>query len=58
MSQPEAEIEEIERKREELEATIRRVGDARASGLDGDGVVALALRQAVDACAANRPSPA
>jgi diguanylate cyclase (GGDEF)-like protein len=52
-SQLEAQIEEIERKREELEATIRRVGDALATGLDRDGVVALAVRQAVDACAAD-----
>jgi diguanylate cyclase (GGDEF)-like protein len=52
-SQLEATIEEIERKREELEATIRRVGDALATGLDRDGVVALAVRQAVDACAAD-----
>jgi diguanylate cyclase (GGDEF)-like protein len=51
-SQLETKIEEIERKREELEATIRRVGDALATGLDRDGVVALAVRQAVDACAA------
>jgi diguanylate cyclase (GGDEF)-like protein len=51
-SQLEAKIEEIERKREELEATIRRVGDALATGLDRDGVVALAVRQAVDACGA------
>ncbi|HEV3377409.1 MAG TPA: HAMP domain-containing protein, partial [Thermoleophilaceae bacterium] len=49
-SQLETKIEEIERKREELEATIRRVGDALATGLDRDGVVALAVRQAVDAC--------
>ena len=52
-SQLEAKIEEIERKREELEATIRRVGDALATGLDRDGVVALAVRQAVDACGAD-----
>jgi len=51
-SQLESKIEEIERKREELEATIRRVGDALATGLDRDGVVVLAVRQAVDACAA------
>jgi diguanylate cyclase (GGDEF)-like protein len=49
-SQLQAKIEEIERKREELEATIRRVGDALATGLDRDGVIALAVRQAVDAC--------
>jgi diguanylate cyclase (GGDEF)-like protein len=51
-AQLEAKIEEIEWKREELEATIRRVGDALATGLDRDGVVALAVRQAVDACGA------
>ncbi len=48
--QLEAKIEEVERKRQELEETIRRVGDALATGLDRDGVVALAVRQAVDAC--------
>ena len=51
-SQLEAKIEEIERKRQELEETIRRVGDALATGLDRDGVVALAVRPAVDACEA------
>ena len=51
-SQLEATIEEIERKRQELEQTIRRVGDALATGVDRDGVVELAVRQAVDACAA------
>ena len=50
--QLEAKIEEVERKRQELEETIRRVGDALATGLDRDGVVALAVRQAVDACEA------
>ena len=49
-SQLQTKIEENERKREELEATIRRVGDALATGLDRDGVIALAVRQAVDAC--------
>jgi diguanylate cyclase (GGDEF)-like protein len=48
--QLEAKIEEVERNREELAETIRRVGDALATGLDRDGVVALAVRQAVDAC--------
>jgi diguanylate cyclase (GGDEF)-like protein len=43
-------MEEAERKREELADTIRRVGDALATGVDRDGVVALAVRQAVDAC--------
>jgi diguanylate cyclase (GGDEF)-like protein len=50
--QLEAKIDEVERKRQELEETIRRVGDALATGLDRDGVVALAVRQAVDACEA------
>ena len=36
----------------ELEETIRRVGDALATGLDRNGVVELAVRQAVDACEA------
>jgi diguanylate cyclase (GGDEF)-like protein len=48
--QLEAKIDEVERKRGELAETIRRVGDALATGLDRDGVVALAVRQAVDAC--------
>jgi diguanylate cyclase (GGDEF)-like protein len=51
-AQIQANIEEIERKRQELAETIRRVGDALATGLDRDGVVALAVRQAVDACQA------
>jgi methyl-accepting chemotaxis protein len=51
--QLEAKIEEVERKRQELEETIRRVGDALATGLDRDGLVALAVRQAVDACDAD-----
>jgi diguanylate cyclase (GGDEF)-like protein len=52
-SQLEAKIDEVERKRKELEETIRRVGDALATGLDRNGVVALAVRQAVDACGAD-----
>ena len=48
--QLEAKIDEVERKREELAETIRRVGDALATGLDRHGVVALAVRQAVDGC--------
>ena len=50
--QLETKMEELERKRQELEETIRRVGDALATGLDRHGVVALAVRQAVDACGA------
>jgi diguanylate cyclase (GGDEF)-like protein len=48
-----AKIEEVERKREELEETIRRVGDAFATGLDRQGVVELAVKTAVDACEAD-----
>jgi len=43
-------IEEVHRQRGELTEAIRRVGDALAMGLDRDGVVALAVRTAVDAC--------
>ncbi len=50
--QLEEKMEEVERKRQELAETIRRVGDALATGIDRDGVVALAVRQAVDACEA------
>ena len=52
-AQLEAKMEEVERKRQELAETIRRVGDALATGLDRHGVVALAVRQAVDACDAD-----
>jgi diguanylate cyclase (GGDEF)-like protein len=45
-------IEEVHRQRGELTEAIRRVGDALAMGLDRDGVVALAVRTAVDACEA------
>jgi diguanylate cyclase (GGDEF)-like protein len=51
--QLEAKIEELGRKREELEETIRRVGDAFATGLDRQGVVELAVQTAVDACEAD-----
>jgi hypothetical protein len=51
--QLEAKIEEVERKRQELEETIRRVGDALATGLDRDGLVGLAMRTALDACNAD-----
>ncbi|HEY1275972.1 MAG TPA: diguanylate cyclase [Thermoleophilaceae bacterium] len=52
-NQLEAKIEEVERKREELEETIRRVGDALATGLERQGVVELAVRTSVDACEAD-----
>jgi diguanylate cyclase (GGDEF)-like protein len=45
-----AKIDEVQRKRGELEETIRRVGAAFASGLDRQGVVELAVETAVDAC--------
>ena len=45
-------IEEVKRQRGELSEAIRRVGDALAMGLDRSGVVALAVRTAVDACEA------
>jgi diguanylate cyclase (GGDEF)-like protein len=47
-----AKIDEVERKRRELEETIRRVGAAFASGLDRQGIVELAVATAVDACEA------
>jgi diguanylate cyclase (GGDEF)-like protein len=50
--QLEAKIAEVERKRRELEDTIRRVGVAFASGLDRQGIVNLAVATAVDACSA------
>jgi diguanylate cyclase (GGDEF)-like protein len=46
-------IDEVERKRRELEDTIRRIGEAFASGLDRQGVVELMVRTAVDACSAD-----
>jgi diguanylate cyclase (GGDEF)-like protein len=48
-----AKIEEVNRKRRELEETIRRVGDAFATGLDRQGVVELAAETALDACEAD-----
>jgi diguanylate cyclase (GGDEF)-like protein len=45
-------IEEVKRQRGELGEAIRRVGDALATGLDRNGVVALAVHTAVDACEA------
>ncbi|MBV9212170.1 MAG: diguanylate cyclase [Actinobacteria bacterium] len=46
-------IDEVSRKRHELEDTIRRVGEAFAAGLDRGGIVNLAVRTAVDACEAD-----
>ena len=47
-----AQIGEVERKRAELEETIRRVGEAFAAGLDREGIVKLTVRTAVEACEA------
>jgi diguanylate cyclase (GGDEF)-like protein len=47
-----AKIDEVERKRRELEETIRRVGEAFASGLDPQQVAAITVQSAVDACEA------
>ncbi|HEX8744578.1 MAG TPA: diguanylate cyclase [Thermoleophilaceae bacterium] len=51
-SQLAGKIEEVERKRSELEGTIRRVGDAFATGLDREAMVNLVVRTAVEACEA------
>jgi diguanylate cyclase (GGDEF)-like protein len=48
----EAHIAEIQAKREELELAIRRVGEAVGAGLDREGVVALVVRTAIEACGA------
>jgi diguanylate cyclase (GGDEF)-like protein len=45
-------IEEIQRKRKELEEAIRRVGQAVGAGLDREGVVALVVRTVIEACGA------
>jgi diguanylate cyclase (GGDEF)-like protein len=47
-----AKIDEVERKRLELEETIRRVGDAFASGLNPQQVAELTVQSALDACEA------
>jgi diguanylate cyclase (GGDEF)-like protein len=52
-AQLESKIDEVERKRAELEETIRRVGDALATGLERQGVIDLAVRQAVEGCNAD-----
>jgi diguanylate cyclase (GGDEF)-like protein len=48
----ETHIDEIQRKREELEEAIRRVGQAIGAGLDREGVVALVVQTAIEACGA------
>jgi diguanylate cyclase (GGDEF)-like protein len=46
-------IDEVQRKRSELEDTIRRVGEAFAAGLDREETVNIAVRTAVEACEAD-----
>src|SRR3954471_1267248 len=46
-------IQEVQRKRGELEETIRRVGEAFAAGLDRQEMVNIAVRTAVEACEAD-----
>jgi diguanylate cyclase (GGDEF)-like protein len=50
--QLESKIEEVQRKRGELEETIRRVGEAFAASLDRQEMVNIAVRTAVEACQA------
>jgi diguanylate cyclase (GGDEF)-like protein len=47
-----AHITELQTKREELEEAIRRVGQAVGAGLDREGVVALVVQTAIEACGA------
>jgi diguanylate cyclase (GGDEF)-like protein len=51
--QLESKIQEVQRKRGELEETIRRVGEAFAAGLDRQEMVNIAVRTAVEACQAD-----
>jgi diguanylate cyclase (GGDEF)-like protein len=46
-AQLETHIDEVERKRRELEDSIRRIGEAFGTGLDRQGLVDLAVRTAV-----------
>jgi diguanylate cyclase (GGDEF)-like protein len=43
-------VEEVERKRRELEDSIKRIGEAFGTGLDRQGIVDLAVRTAIQAC--------
>ena len=52
-SQLASKIQEVQRKRGELEETIRRVGEAFAAGLDRQEMVNIAVRTAVEACQAD-----
>jgi diguanylate cyclase (GGDEF)-like protein len=46
-------VAEVERKRRELEDSIRRIGEAFGAGLDRQGLVDLAVRTAIEACDAD-----
>ncbi len=48
----ETQIQEVQLKRRELEETIRRVGQAFASGLDSQATFDLTVQTAIDACRA------
>src|SRR4051794_7008396 len=48
----ESHIDELQRKRRELEEAIRRIGEAVGAGLDREGVVGLVVRTAIEACGA------
>ncbi len=47
-------MDELEQERARVRASIRRIGDAFASGLDRDALLELALRTAMDATNADR----
>ena len=49
-AQLETHIDEVERKRRELEDSIRRIGEAFGAGLDRQGLVDLAVRTAIGSC--------
>jgi diguanylate cyclase (GGDEF)-like protein len=49
----ESQVAQLERQRHELNATIRRVGEAFAGGLDRNGTFELAVETAVEACEAD-----
>ncbi len=52
-AQVQTQVAQLERQRHELNATIRRVGEAFAGGLDRNGTFELAVETAVEACEAD-----
>jgi diguanylate cyclase (GGDEF)-like protein len=52
--QLERRLDELERERSRVRESIRRIGEAFASGLDRDALLELALRTAIDATSAQR----